>query len=70
MPPFVSYAQGWEVMQPERLPRQARAWKVLGDHQISPLELPALPPIPEALRTLTRPAARRRADAKPGNSEE
>ncbi|HWQ07771.1 MAG TPA: hypothetical protein VN436_01640, partial [Holophaga sp.] len=36
MPPFVSYAQGWEVMQPERLPRQARAWRLLGD-QLAPL---------------------------------
>lgn len=69
IPPFVSYAQGWEVMQPERLPRQARAWKVLGDHQISPLELPALPPAPEALRTLARPAARRRRDAKEDGAE-
>jgi len=70
MPPFVSYAQGWEVMQPERLPRQARAWKVLGDHRISPLELPALPPIPEGLRTLSRPAPRRRFDGREGKAEE
>jgi uncharacterized protein len=54
MPPFVSYAQGFEVIQPERLPRQARAWKLLAD-RISPLELTELPPTPEHLRTLTRP---------------
>lgn len=55
MPPFVSYAQGFEVIQPERLPRQARAWSLLGD-RLSPLELADLPPTPEHLRTLTRPA--------------
>ena len=54
MPPFVSYAQGFEVIQPERLPRQARAWKLLAD-RLSPLELADLPPTPEHLRTLTRP---------------
>jgi len=66
MPPFVSYAQGWEVMQPERLPRQARAWKVLGDHQISAMDLPSLPPAPEALRNLARPAIRRKREGKDG----
>ncbi|MCE1228740.1 MAG: hypothetical protein LWX11_04530 [Firmicutes bacterium] len=59
MPPFVSYAQGWEVMQPERLPRQARAWKVLGDHQMSSLDLTALPPAPEPLRALARTVKRK-----------
>jgi len=59
MPSFVSYAQGWEVMQPERLPRQARAWRVLGD-QLAPLSLTELPPPPEALKNLTRPHARPR----------
>lgn len=54
MPPFVSYAQGFEVIQPERLPRQAKAWKLLAD-RLSPLELGELPPTPEHLRTLTRP---------------
>ena len=48
MPPFVSYAQGWEVMQPERLPRQARAWKVLGD-QLAPCPSRTPPPPPEHL---------------------
>jgi hypothetical protein len=67
MPPFVSYAQGWEVMQPERLPRQARAWKVLGD-QLAPLSLPDLPPPPESLKTLTRPQAKGRK--KEGKSSE
>jgi uncharacterized protein len=60
MPPFVSYAQGWEVMQPERLPRQARAWKVVGDNQLSPLSLPDLPAPPEHLRTLRRTQPKRR----------
>jgi metallophosphoesterase superfamily enzyme len=57
MPPFVSYAQGFEVIQPERLPRQARAWKLLAD-RLAPLDLGALPPTPEHLRTLTRPPRR------------
>lgn len=64
MPPFVSYAQGWEVMQAERLPRQARAWKVIGDHQMSLLDLPSLPPAPEELRNLARPANRKHQEAK------
>ena len=57
MPPFVSYALGFEVIQPERLPRQAKAWKLLAD-RLSPLELGELPPTPEHLRTLTRPPRR------------
>ena len=63
MPPFVSYAQGFEVIQSERLPRQARAWSLLGD-RISPLDLPNLPPAPESLRTLTRPVRRGREGEK------
>jgi metallophosphoesterase superfamily enzyme len=59
MPPFVSYAQGWEVMQPERLPRQARAWKVLGDHLV-PLPLAELPPPPETLKNLARAQSKSR----------
>lgn len=59
MPPFVSFAQGWEVMQAERLPKQARAWRVLGDHLMAPVDLPALPPAPEHLRTLSRPRKKR-----------
>ncbi len=55
MPPFVSYAQGFEVIQPERLPRQARVWKLLAD-RLSTVDLAELPPTPEHLRTLTRPA--------------
>jgi len=64
MPPFVSYAQGFEVIQPERLPRQARAWKLLAD-RLSPLDLGALPPTPEHLRTLTRPPRRGKDTGKP-----
>lgn len=63
MPPFVSYAQGFEVIQPERLPRQARAWKLLAD-RLSPLDLGDLPPTPEHLRTLTRPPRRGKDTAK------
>lgn len=57
MPPFVTYAQGWEVMQPERLPKQARAWKVFSE-RLSPLDLPNLPPAPEALKQINRPVRR------------
>jgi len=57
MPPFVSYAQGWEVMQPERLPRQAKAWRLLGE-QFGEIDLQQLPPPPESLRTITRPPAK------------
>jgi len=60
MPSFVSYAQGWEVMQPDRLPKQARAWKVVGDNIISPLSLPDLPPPPDSQRLLVRPPAKNR----------
>ncbi len=66
MPPFVAYAQGWEVMQPERLPRQARAWKLLGE-RIAELDLGSLPPPPEALRTIVRPPAKFKAKAGPEN---
>ena len=60
MPPFVSYAQGWEVMQPERLPKQARAWKVVGDHLLAPLSLPDLPSPPDSQRLLVRPPVKGR----------
>lgn len=63
MPPFVSYAQGFEVIQAERLPRQARAWKLLAD-RLSPLDLADLPPAPESLRTLTRPPRRGKDSGK------
>lgn len=63
MPPFVSYAQGFEVIQPERLPRQARAWTLLAD-RIAPLDLAELPPTPEHLRTLTRPPRRTKESGK------
>ncbi|BDU74959.1 metallophosphoesterase family protein [Mesoterricola silvestris] len=58
MPSFVSYAQGWEVMQPERLPKQARAWKVVGDNLLAPLSLPDLPSPPESQKLITRPPSR------------
>ena len=60
MPSFVSYAQGWEVMQPERLPKQARAWKVVGDYQISPIALTELPNPPESQRLVARPPSKGR----------
>jgi len=69
MPSFVSYAQGWEVMQPERLPKQARAWKVVGDNYLAPLSLPDLPPPPEAMKLIVRPPAKgrhREAQAEEG----
>ncbi len=63
MPPFVSYAQGFEVIQADRLPRQARAWTLLAD-RLSPLDLPELPPVPDHLRTLARPPRRGREEPK------
>jgi len=63
MPPFVSYAQGFEVIQPERLPRQARVWKLLAD-RLSSVDLAELPPTPEHLRTLTRPARKGKDNSK------
>ena len=60
MPPFVSYAQGWEVIQTERLPKQARAWAVLCD-KIKELDIPALPLPPEALRQIARPVSKHKA---------
>lgn len=64
MPPFVSYAQGFEVIQTERLPRQARAWKLLAD-RLTPLDLAELPPAPEHLRTLTRPVRKGKEAGRP-----
>jgi metallophosphoesterase superfamily enzyme len=58
MPSFVSYAQGWEVMQPERLPKQARAWKVVGDNLLSPLPLADLPNPPDHLKLSARPVGK------------
>jgi metallophosphoesterase superfamily enzyme len=54
MPPFVPYAQGHEVMQPERLPKQAKAWRLLSE-RLAPLDLAELPPPPEHLRAIARP---------------
>ncbi|GEM_PF-262925 len=67
MPSFVSYAQGWEVMQPERLPKQARAWKVVGDNLLAPLSLPDLPSPPESQKLITRPPGRGRHREKGGD---
>jgi len=39
MPSFVSYARGWEVIRPERLPKQSRAWKLIGDYSLIPIAL-------------------------------
>lgn len=63
MPPFVSYAQGWEVMQAERLPKQAHAWKLLGN-QLQELSLSELTPPPEAIRTLARNVTKRKNKTK------
>jgi hypothetical protein len=68
MPSFVSYAQGWEVMQPERLPKQARAWKVVGDYHISPISLPDLPNPPESQRLVTRPQTKGRRKEVPAET--
>jgi metallophosphoesterase superfamily enzyme len=67
MPSFVSYAQGWEVMQPERLPKQARAWKVMGDYHISPIDLTTLANPPESLRLSARPQSKGRRKDGPGD---
>lgn len=53
LPPFVPWAQGFEVMQPERLPKQAKAWSLLAE-RLTPLDLPNLPPPPPHLAALTR----------------
>jgi metallophosphoesterase superfamily enzyme len=66
MPPFVSYAQGWEVILADRLPKQAKAWSVLSDRMME-LDIPALPPPPEALRQIARPSSK--AKAKQGHEE-
>ena len=60
MPPFVSYAQGWEVMQVERLPKQSKAWGVLGN-RMKELDLANLPPPPEALSQIVRPISKTKA---------
>jgi metallophosphoesterase superfamily enzyme len=60
MPPFVSYAQGWEVIQAERLPKQARAWAVMCD-RMKELDVSALPSPPENLRQIVRPASKHKA---------
>ncbi len=61
LPPFVPYAQGHEVMQPERLPKQAKGWALLGD-RLTALDLANLPPAPEHLRTITRPVRKKSGD--------
>ncbi|MCL1893670.1 MAG: hypothetical protein FWG02_05480 [Holophagaceae bacterium] len=67
MPPFVSYAQGWEVIQTERLPKQARAWGVLCD-RIKELDIGLLPSPPEALRQIARHINKNKS--KQGTEEE
>ena len=54
MPPFVPYAQGWELMQVERLPKAARAWGLLGG-RIREFDIQSLPPPPDSLRLAARP---------------
>ncbi len=63
LPPFVPWAQGFEVMQPERLPKQAKAWSLLAE-RLSPLDLPNLPPPPPHLAALAR------VPKRPGAREE
>lgn len=53
LPPFVPWAQGFEVMQPERLPKHAKAWSLLAE-RLTPLDLPNLPPPPPHLAALAR----------------
>lgn len=53
MPPFVPWAQGFEVIQPDRLPKHAKAWSVLSD-RLTPVDLPNLPPPPPHLAALAR----------------
>ena len=55
------WAQGFEVMQPERLPKQAKAWSLLSE-RLTLLDLPKLPPPPPHLAALAR--VPRRAGAK------
>jgi metallophosphoesterase superfamily enzyme len=54
MPPFVPYAQGWEVMQVDRIPKMARAWTLLGDH-MKEMDIHSLPPPPDSQRLAVRP---------------
>jgi metallophosphoesterase superfamily enzyme len=58
MPPFVSYAQGWELMQVDRLPRSARAWGLLGG-RLRELDIQALPPPPDSQCLASRPRAKK-----------
>ena len=53
LPPFVPWAQGFEVMQPERLPKHAKAWSLFSE-RLAPLDLAHLPPPPAHLAALTR----------------
>ncbi|HET8714549.1 MAG TPA: hypothetical protein VFM16_01910 [Holophagaceae bacterium] len=59
LPPFVPWAQGFEVIQPERLPKHARAWSLLSD-RLAPLDLPNLPAPPAHLAALAQRAGKRR----------
>ena len=53
MPPFMPYAQGHEVFLPDRLPKQAKGYKLLAD-RVSPIDLSQLPLPPEHLRHIAR----------------
>jgi metallophosphoesterase superfamily enzyme len=66
MPPFVPYAQGWELMQVDRLPKTARAWGLLGG-RMRELDIQALPAPPDELRLAARPKGKGRA--KQGREE-
>lgn len=67
LPPFVPWAQGFEVMQPDRLPKQAKAWSLFSD-RLAPLDLPNLPPPPAHLAALARTP--KRPGAKEGAKED
>ena len=54
-------------MQPERLPKQARAWKVVGDYHISAISLPDLPNPPDSQRLIVRPQGKGRRKDVPAD---
>lgn len=38
IPSFASNARGWEIIQPERLPKNTKVWKIIGDHYMIPID--------------------------------
>ena len=54
-------------MQPDRLPKQAKAWSLFSD-RLAPLDLPNLPQPPAHLASLAR--APKRPGAKEGVKED